>query len=278
MQHSENTFTSALDGIAIYTQSWLPGTDPRAVIVLVHGYGEHSGRYRHVAEYLVEAGYAVYTIDHRGHGRSEGLRAHFNALAEPVADLEQFFQQVQTQQPDKPLFLIGHSMGSLIALTFTLRHQSDLTGLVLSGTAVNSTETVPGYQRSLLNVLRRFAPKLPLVPPLGAEALSNDPETVRDYDADSLNYRGSWRIGLASALLDAADDLRARAGELTLPLLVMHGESDEITPISGAHTIYERASSQDKTLHTYPGMKHEIFNELDRAKVLAELRQWLQAH
>lgn len=277
MHHSEGTFTAS-DGLQIFTQSWLPDTAPSAIDILVHGYGEHSGRYSHVAEMLVAAGYGVYTLDHRGHGKSEGLRAYYDSIDEPVRDLEQYFQDIQQQQPNQKIFMIGHSMGSLIALKFTLRNQAKLAGLVLSGTAVNSTDTVPGFQRSLLNVLRSFAPKFPLVPSLSADALSTDPQTVRDYDADPLNYRGSWRIGLAAELLKVSEELQSRAKELTLPLFVIHGEADEITPIAGAHTIYNRASSTDRTLKTYPGMRHEIFNELERETVFADLRGWLQAH
>ncbi|MCA9913208.1 MAG: lysophospholipase [Anaerolineae bacterium] len=277
MHHSEESFTAS-DGLSIFTQSWLPETTPTAIIILVHGYGEHSGRYSHVAEMLVQAGYGVYTLDHRGHGKSAGLRAYYKSIDEPVRDLEQYFQHVQQQHPNQKIFMIGHSMGSLIALKFALRNQAKLAGLVLSGTAVNSTDTVPGYQRGLLNILRSVAPTFPLVPSLSADALSTDPQTVHDYDADPLNYRGSWRIGLAAELLKVSEELQARANELTLPLLVMHGETDEITPIAGAHTIYNRASSTDKTLKTYPGMRHEIFNELEREIVFADLRGWLQTH
>jgi alpha-beta hydrolase superfamily lysophospholipase len=278
MHQSIETFLSPIDGISIYAQSWLPEESPRGVVVLVHGYAEHSGRYHHVATTIANAGYGAYALDHRGHGHSDGLRAYFNSIEEPVADLEYFVKQIQAKHPQAPLFMVGHSMGSMIALWFTLRRQQELSGLILSGTAITSPETIPGYQRSLVNLLRRFAPTFALVPPLSADALSTDPATIRDYDADPLNYRGSWRVGLAAELLNTADTLRARAAELTLPLLIMHGEQDEVTPISGAHYIYGHAASTDKTLKTYPGMKHEIFNELDRGKVLAELREWLQAH
>lgn len=278
MHQSIETFTSALDGLSIYAQSWLPDAEVQGIVIIVHGYAEHSQRYSHVARTLVNAGYGVYALDHRGHGHSGGMRAYFASISEPVADLEQFFYQIQAKHPQAPVFVLGHSMGSLIALWFTLRHQEELAGLILSGTAVNNPEIVPGYQRALVNFLRRFAPRLALVPPLDSATLSTDPKTARDYDADPLNYRGSWRVGLAAELLDAADTLRARVSELTLPVLLMHGEHDEVTPISGGRLVYEKAASTDKTIHTYPGMRHEIFNELDRGKVLADLRQWLQAH
>ncbi len=277
MHHSQESFTAS-DGLQIFTQSWLPETTPSAIVILVHGYGEHSGRYSHVAEMLVHAGYGVHTLDHRGHGKSEGLRAYYASIDEPVRDLEQYYRHIQQQHPSQKIFMIGHSMGSLIALKFALRNKEKLAGLVISGSAVNSTDTVPGFQRSLLNVLRSVAPRFPLVPSLSADALSTDPQTVRDYDADPLNYRGAWRIGLAAELLKVSEELQSRVKELTLPLLVIHGEDDEITPIAGARTVYNVSSSADKTMKTYPGMRHEIFNERERETVFADLRDWLQAH
>lgn len=277
MQRSLETFTSS-DGLTIYAQSWLPDETPKGIVIIVHGYAEHSGRYSHVATSIVSTNYGVYALDHRGHGHSEGMQAYFKSIEEPVADLEQFFRAVQQNHPGLPVMMIGHSMGSLIALNFALHHQQELNGLILSGTALNSAETVPGIARTVGNLVRNFAPTIPLFPAIGAEAISTDPKTIREYNEDPLNYRGAWRVGLAAELLDTSDKLRKHLHELTLPLLLLHGEQDTIAPISGAQSVYDKAGSGDKTFHKYPGMRHEVFNELDRGKVIDDLKRWLEAH
>jgi len=277
MQRSLETFTSS-DGLSIYAQSWFPDAEVNGIVIIVHGYAEHSGRYSHVATTIVSAGYGAYALDHRGHGHSEGLRAHFDSMEEPIADLEQFFQDIQARHPDLPIFLLGHSMGSVIALSITLRHQDRISGLILSGIPLDSEKTIPGVARSLGNFVRNFAPKMPLFPAVSADTISSDPKTIRQYNEDPLVYRGAWRVGLAGEILDTSEALRGRVQELTLPLLVLHGEQDEISPVSGAKYVYENAASTDKTIHKYPGMRHEVFNELDRGKVLDELKRWLLAH
>jgi acylglycerol lipase len=272
-----NTLITA-DNLKLHTVSWLPQTPPRAVVFIVHGYGEHIGRYPHVAEALVNAGFAVYGLDHRGHGKSEGTRAYFKTLDDAVNDYRMYFEQVRAKHPELKIFMYGHSMGSLIALAFALRYQNDLTGLALSGCAVNGDETVPGIMMALGKFIKSFAPTLPLQPGLPSSELSTDPAVSQAYDNDPLVYRGLWKVGMGIGLIEAGIKLRDQAQQLKLPLLIMHGEEDKITPISGSKLIYERATSSDKTLKTYPGMRHEIMNEREKEKPLAELQNWITVH
>lgn len=277
MLFSESTFTTS-DNLSLYTLSALPENPPRAVIFVVHGYGEHIGRYTHVIEALVQQDFAVYGIDHRGHGKSEGERAYFATLTQAVDDLHGYYQQCVSKHPGLPRFLFGHSMGTLISLAFTLRYQSELAGLALSGCAVGANETVPGVVLSLGKLVKSIAPTLPLIPALAASEISTDPTTVEKYESDPLVYRGMWKVGMGIGLIESGLDIQKRASELTLPLLILHGEADKITPISGSRAIYAKASSTDKTLKTYPGMRHEIMNEREREKPLSELVNWLNAH
>jgi alpha-beta hydrolase superfamily lysophospholipase len=277
MQHATHTFQSS-DRLNIHTESWLPDGEPKAIVLIVHGYGEHIGRYAHVAERLVQHGYAVYGLDHRGHGKSEGLRAHFDHFDQPVNDLKQYFDQIKAQHPGQKIFLWAHSMGSLIGLAFALRYQDQLAGMVLSGTAVNGDETQPAPLIAVGKLLSNVIPKVALIPALPAAALSHDAAIVTGYDSDPLNYRGAWRVRMGSLLIEAGRQLRARASELRLPLLILHGGDDQLVPKSGSEYMYERAGSSDKTLKIYPGLYHEVHNELEKETVLADAVNWLDQH
>jgi alpha-beta hydrolase superfamily lysophospholipase len=272
MYHVTTTFHTP-DGLKIHTESWMPEGEPRALVLIVHGYAEHIGRYQWHAEHLVERGYAVYGIDHRGHGKSDGVRAYFDNFDHPVDDLKQAFDQIE--KVGKKLFVWGHSMGSLIALSFALRHQSELAGLILSGTAVNGDELVPSALAALGRALNRLIPRTPLTPALPSAILSHDSAIASTYDTDPLIYRGAWRIRTGTLLLNTGKQLRARAPELILPLLILHGGEDQVVPVSGSEIIFNRASSSDKTLKIYPGLYHEIHNELEKATVLDDIANWL---
>jgi alpha-beta hydrolase superfamily lysophospholipase len=277
MRHATSSFQTA-DGLTIHTESWLPDDEPKAVVLVVHGYAEHIGRYLHVAEWLVQNGYAAFGLDHRGHGKSQGLRAHFDTFDQPVNDLKQYFDQIKAEHPGKRLFLWAHSMGSLIGLAFALRYQDQFAGMVVTGTAVNGDETQPPALIAVGRILSKLVPKAPLIPPLPATVLSHDPAVVAAYDSDPLNYRGSFRPRLGSLLIEAGQQIRARAAELRLPLLFLHGGEDPLVPKSGSEFMYAHAGSPDKTLTIYPGLYHEIHNELEKGMVLSDAVNWLNAH
>jgi acylglycerol lipase len=277
MNYASSSLKTA-DNLTLHTVAWLPETEPKAVVVIVHGYAEHIGRYPHVAEALVNAGYAVYGLDHRGHGKSEGLQAYFADFEDAVHDLRRYVEQVQAKHPGKKLFLYGHSMGSLIAMAYTLRHQNELAGLAISGCAINGDEIVPGLLIGLGQFVKSFAPTLPMIPGLPSSELSTDLSVGEAYDKDPMIYRGLWRVGMGIGLIIAGRKIRDQLGQFTLPLLIMHGEADKITPISGSRLTYERAKSTDKTLFTYPEMRHEVMNEREKEKPLGALVDWLNKH
>ncbi|MBZ0275169.1 MAG: lysophospholipase [Anaerolineae bacterium] len=277
MQHTTGSFKTS-DGFQIHTEAWLPDGQAKAVIVLVHGYAEHIGRYPHVVAHFVSQGYAVYGLDHRGHGQSGGERVYFDSFAQPISDLEQYFKQVTAAHPGKKIFMYGHSMGSIISLGFALRHQDQLAGLILTGTAVNADEAVSPVLIAVSNILSKLIPKNRMVAALPSSFLSHDMAVVQAYDSDPLNDRGKWRVRTGAALIRAGRDCRARAGELRLPLLILHGGSDQIAPVSGGQTIYDQAGSNDKTLKIYEGLYHEIHNEPEKETVLNDISAWLDKH
>ena len=278
MRYTEGTITG-LRAYRLAYATWLPDEAPKAVAVLVHGYAEHMGRYKHVAQALVEAGYAVYSMDHRGHGGSQGVRAHVERFDHFVEDLHVLVQLARQSQPDLPLFLIGHSMGALISTRYALRHQVELDGLVLSGLPLVIGEHVSPIILKLAPLISAVVPRLPITP-IGVSSeslLSRDPTVDAAVLADPLCYRGKVRARIGWEQYIAAANTRARLAELTLPLLIMHGAEDKIANPQGSTLLYEQAQSGDKTLKLWPGCRHELFNELEQADVIALISSWLDA-
>jgi acylglycerol lipase len=262
-------------GVELFARSWLPQADPLDVVVISHGFGEHSGRYGNVVERLIPLGYAVHAVDHRGHGQSGGHRALIDRLDTVVDDFHGFVERVRGLHRGSKVKLIGHSMGGAIAFLYALRHQSALSGLVLSGPAIG--ETVLGAQTAVLRLLSAVAPRLGLVT-LPAEDISSDPEVVRDYVNDPLVHHGKVPARTAAELMLAASIYPARAGEITVPTLVQHGGADALVSAEGNAAIYRALGAGDKTVRIYDGLCHEIYNEPQRQQVLDDLTAWLQAH
>lgn len=277
MRH-ETSFLKTSDNLTLFTQAWTPDSKPRAIVLIVHGYGEHSTRYTHVADAFVKANYAVYTLDHRGHGKSEGLQAYFASLDDAVRDLRTYFETIQRQHPGQKIFIYGHSMGSIISLAFTLKYQKDIAGLIITGTAITGDETIPPLLITIGEFLQRFIPTVPLLPALGLEELASDQSVGEVYGKDPLVYRGAWRIGMGIGLIVAGRELQTQIQNLTLPLLIMHGEEDKITPISGSHMVRDKAQSTDKTFKSFPKMRHEIHNDHSKGEVIDTMIQWLDGH
>jgi lysophospholipase len=272
-RHREGTFTS-FDGLVIHHQTWSPERDPKAAIMLVHGLGEHSGRYAHVAARLTAAGYAVHALDHRGHGKSGGKRAFVKTYDEFMSDLAQFRSIIEVEHPGTPLVVLGHSMGGNLALGHVLDHQDGLAGLVLSGPAIQASDELSSAQVRVLSLLAKVAPG---VRPRGldASAISRDPDVVAAYRADPLVFTGKISAGLGAALLGAIDSFPARYARLTLPILVMHGTDDRLTPIAGSKALEAGSTNATVTSHYYDGLFHEIFNEPEKERVLDDLISWL---
>jgi acylglycerol lipase len=274
VEHVEGRLAGS-GGVEVYWQAWLPDGEPRAVVVIAHGAGEHSGRYPHVAERLVAAGYATHALDHRGHGRSTGRRALIDGMDRAVADLDAFVSLAGSRHPGRPLFLLGHSMGGCIALAYALRHQERLRGLLLSG--VVARLDAPAVLKVGMRVLSRVVPVLGVVA-VDPALVSRDPAVVRAYRDDPLVFHGKLPARTVAEMSATADGFPAAVPALRLPLLVMHGGADAIVPVAASRMVHDRAGSADRTLTIYDGLHHEIFNEPEQAAVLAGVTGWLDAH
>lgn len=267
---------AGLGGINVFCQSCHPEGGPRAVLLIVHGLAEHSGRYQHVAEHLAGLGYAVYALDHRGHGQSGGVRSDVIRFEDYLADLKTFLDAVKGREPGRQVFLIGHSMGGAIVTLFAARYGGDFDGLITSGASVQVGGNVSPLLVGLSKIIAALAPRLPTVP-LDAEAVSRDPEVVARYRSDPLNYLGKVRARMGAQLLRAARLIAAELPHITLPVLILHGTADRLTDPAGSQMIYDGVSSADKTLKFYDGLYHEIFNEPEQKQVLADVAAWLEA-
>jgi len=276
MQRDELSLTGG-GGVRIVYDAWTPADPPTGAVVLVHGLGEHAGRYHHVVARLGELGLAVYAPDHRGHGRSGGKRVLARSIGEFTGDLHLLFAEVARRHPGRPPFLIGHSMGAMIAASYAFDHQASLRGLVLSGTPVVPGAGIPKPAQAVAKALGRIAPGLPLQA-LPSKYVSRDPAVVARYDADPLVHHGKIPAGIGGAMLTQMGVIQTRLPELTLPVLVLHGSEDGLVDPAGSRLIAERAGSSDVTLHVYDGLYHEVYNEPEQDRVLDDLIEWLKAH
>jgi acylglycerol lipase len=268
------TFQGA-GGLKIHWQSWQPQGTPRATVVIAHGVSEHSDRYAHVAARLTAAGFAVYALDHRGHGDSEGPRAYIDRLDRAVADIDTLVGIARSEQEGK-LFLLGHSMGGALAVEYAIAHQDRLDGLVLSA-AATALETASRLELVAGRVLSKVAPRLGVFD-IDSAGISRDPEVVSEYDADPRVFHGRLPARTVAELAGAIETMPERVPGIAVPLLVLVGTGDEIVPPAGSRMVHERAGSADKRLIEYEGLYHEILNEPEQDRVLDDLVGWLDAH
>jgi acylglycerol lipase len=264
-------------GIKIFWQAWLPDGEPRAVVVLAHGASEHSGRYAWTGEQLTNRGYALYALDHRGHGQSEGPRAVIDRMDNAVADLGTLLELAGRESgADAKPFLFGHSMGGCVALAFATRRQDEIRGLMLSA-PVAALEAASPVQRLAGRVLSAVAPRLGVYA-IDSSTVSRDPEVVRDYDADPLNYHGKLPARTVHEMAEEVARFPEALRRIRIPLLVQVGTSDGLVPAAASKLVHDRASSKDKTIKRYEGLYHEILNEPERELVVADTLAWLDAH
>lgn len=273
MQHTEGRFNGT-GGIELYHQKWEPDEPAAAVVVLVHGVGEHSGRYPYLVGPLVEAGYAVYGYDHRGHGRSGGRRVHVDRWSEYRDDLKTFLGVVAREQPSSPVVIYGHSMGSLVVLDYLLHSTEGLSAAVISGVALEPVGVGSPALIALARVLTHVTPRLAI--PLGIESssLTRDPEALAALDADDLmEPKATVRWGTES--LDTVASIKSGMDTIDIPVLVVHGGGDPLNAPSGARALYEALPNPEKQLRIYPDVRHEPHNDLGHEQLAADVRQWL---
>ncbi len=273
MKHREGFFEGVRNA-SIYFQGWLPEGEPKAILLIAHGLAEHSGRYMNIVDRFVPLGYAVYGLDHLGHGKSEGTRVYVERFEDYTDTLKIYFDRIQT---GKPVFLLGHSMGGLIGAIYLLDHQAELKGAVLSGPSVKVHDKITPTLLLVGKLHSALMPKFGLIE-LDAEGVCRDPAVVQAYISDPLVYRGKTTARLAAEMLKAMRVIGAQASKITLPIMIVQGGADRLVDPAGARMLYDTVSSTGKEIRIYEGFYHEVFNEPERERVLVDVERWIEAH
>ncbi len=282
MSHIEFTKQSP-DNLAFYFQGWQPDAAPRAVVCLVHGLGEHSGRYAHVAAPLNAAGYALLGFDLRGHGKSGGPRGHTPTYDALMDDIGRLLDETAARYPGRPQFLYGHSLGGNLVLNYALRRKSTLSGeersrrvagVVATSPAIRVANPLPAVQVALAKVMNRLQPGMQMANGLALDGLARDPEVIRAYTGDPLVHN-KISVRLALGMLQAGEWALEHAAEFPLPLLLVHGSADKLTSAAASQEFAAKVRG-DCTLKVWEGFYHETHNEPEKAEVLGFMIDWLQ--
>jgi acylglycerol lipase len=276
MKHKEGSF-KGYQGLKLYYQYWLPDKKPKAVLLVAHGLAEHSGRYKNLVDYFVPKGYAVYALDHRGHGKSEGTRSYVDNFNDYLIDLKTFFDMVRRENKGAKIFLFGHSLGGTIATAYAVEHQDELAGLMVSGSSLLPAASISPALLAMAGVVSALLPKMG-VTLLDASGISRDKAVVDAYINDPLVFRGKIPARTGAELARMWKQLPEQMPGIKLPILIMHGFADPLTNPGGSKLLFERVGSKDKTLKIYDNCYHEICNEPEREQVFIDMETWLNKH
>jgi acylglycerol lipase len=268
----------AQDGQKLFARGWEPEGKPKGVVALIHGLGEHTGRYPHVAEALTKAGYVLAGFDLRGHGRTEGLQGHAPSFEAIMQDMDAFFEFLRKRYPaDIPYFQYGHSLGGLLTSAYHLYAKPKVAGVVLTAPGFASPVLEQQGKILLVRMLSALLPRMILPTGLDVNGLSRDRKVVEAYNADPLVHEKT-SLSFGKAGLDALDFTFQHVSEFKAPLLIMHGTADRVTYARGSQDFIGRVSSQDATFKPWDGLYHEIHNEPEQAEIIRTMVDWLDAH
>ena len=259
-------------GIKIFVRSWQPASDPRAVIVICHGVNSHGGQYLWAAAQFTAGGLAVYALDLRGRGKSDGERFYVERVADYVSDLAAVVKLAKSREPGLPVFLLGHSAGGVVSCTFTLDHQGELAGLICESFAFKVP--APDFALAIIKGLSRFAPRLPVLK-LKNKDFTRDREALLALDRDPLTANEAQPAATVAALVRADERLKKEFPLIRLPVFILHGTSDKATVPSGSQFFYDTVGSEDKTLKLYEGHFHDLLNDIGKEGVVADIKGWI---
>lgn len=266
-------------GLVLYGRSWAPAASPRAAILVVHGLGEHSGRYASTAAVLAGAGFAVHALDYRGHGHSDGRRVHVDDVDDYVADVQAGLREARRRSPGVSVFLLGHSQGGLIALKLALDHPAAIDGLVITSPflAVHPASRPSAFVRAMARVMVRVAPRLPMPTKIDVRLLSRDTTVGEAYARDPLVSHAA-SAGWLRAVGHAQREVRARARELRVPTLLMASGSDRLVDPEVTRQFARDTNADVVEFVWWDGFYHEMLNDQGREQVLARIVDWLARH
>jgi alpha-beta hydrolase superfamily lysophospholipase len=259
-------------GLKIFVRSWAPASSPRAAIVVCHGVNAHGGQYVWAAEQFVAAGFAVFALDLRGRGRSEGERFYVEDIADYVSDVANTIALAKSRHPGLPVYLLGHSAGGVVSATYVLDNQAQLAGFICESFAFQVP--APGFALAAIKGISHLAPRLPVLK-LKNEDFSRDPKAVEALNNDPLTAHEVQPAITVAALVRADERLHDEFPSITLPVLIMHGTDDKATVCRGSQFFYDTAGSKDKTLKLYEGHYHDLLNDIGKEQAMADIERWI---
>lgn len=276
VKQSHDTFRGA-GALELSYQSWCPEREARAILAIVHGHGEHTGRYGNLVHALAPRDIAVYGFDQRGHGRSRGQRGHIGSWSEYREDVRLFLRLIAHEEPERPIFLMGHSMGALVVLDYLMHYPDGLRGAIVSGAPIEPIGVAKPYLVYISRALSRIAPRFPLRLALDVSALSRDDAVVKAYVADPLVH-GRFTARWGTESLDAVKRIKDGAAAVKIPILVIHGGADRLNASEGVGRFFEGIAAADKSLRIYPDMFHELHNDIGHEAATTDVAEWLGRH
>jgi acylglycerol lipase len=261
-------------GLNIFVRSWRPDEQPRGVVVIVPGFNSHSGQYLWVGDQLAVRGLAVYSLDLRGRGRSDGERFFVQEFSDYISDISSLMKVAKSREPGLPVYLLGHSAGGVTACVYALENPSELAGLICESFAFQVP--APEFALAVLKGLSHIAPHAHVLK-LKNEDFSRDPKVVQTMNSDPLIANEVQPTQTVAAMVRADERLKKEFPLITLPLLILHGNSDKATKPAGSQFFYDTAGSTDKTIKLYEGRYHDLLNDIGKTEVLADIAGWIHA-
>lgn len=273
MKHQDGYFKNQ-ENLSIYIQNWLPENPAKAVLLIVHGLNEHSGRYDYFSNFFVNEGFAVYSMDLIGHGKSDGTRAYVKDFVNYIDDINLYLDKIKQLQPGSPIFLIGHSMGGLIGALLLIDYPDQFAGAVLSGSVVQVPDDVSPLFISLGKFVSLVLPKLGLLK-IDLSGLSRNPDVVQAYKDDPLVNSGKFTARISAEMNKSFDRVAVEGSRIESPVLILHGGSDRIVNPACSHFLYALVSSDIKKLIIYDSFYHEIYNDPGHEQVFEDVSSWI---
>jgi len=271
---SIDEYVEGVGGLKIFVRAWRPADAARGVVVLVHGFNSHSGYYTWVAEQFVGDGLAVYALDLRGRGKSDGERFYVGQFSEYVSDVAALVSLAKSRERGLPVYLLGHSAGGVVSCMYTIEHQAELAGLVCESFAFQVP--APDFALAALKGLSHLAPHAHVLR-LKNEDFSRDAAVVKHMNEDPLIAHETQPTKTVAEMARADDRLKREFPLIRIPVLILHGTADKATKPSGSQLFYDTVGSADKTIKLYDGHYHDLLNDVGRETVIADIRAWITA-
>ena len=275
--HHTTSFFTGHGGVRLFCQHWRPThtAPPKAILVFIHGMAEHSERYQHPVAYFSERGFESYAMDLRGHGNSDGRHSYANSLEELLHDIRIFLEKIKVEHPKTALFLIGHSFGGQLVLNYGVWHPNGLKGIIASSPNIRLRMHLPLLKRLAAPIISKLVPRLSFGNELNPSMVCRDPQVIRAYEEDP-KIRKRITARLADIVLENQLTLVDLAARFHVPAFLMHAGDDKICCPSGTEEFFKRIPIKEKAFKVYEGFYHELFNEVGRDQVFADMEKWIE--